>query len=127
MTIEVAVVDDEDIALRLFQMSFKKEIKEKKINLHTFAEPEKLMDFLKESEKNKDIVFILSDINMPKIDGFEVLKRVKSLYPHIKVVMESAYGNQEIIDKAFALGADDYVTKPIDFDRVKEIIFSYLR
>ncbi len=76
MTIEIAKDDDEEIALKLFEMSFKKEIQEKKVSLHTFVEPEKLLEFLGRGQKNKDIVFILSDINMPKIDGFGVLKEV---------------------------------------------------
>lgn len=120
MCIKIAIVDDEVIALKLFEISFKKEVRSGKICLHTFNSAQKLFDFLK--EEGDEVVFIFSDINMPVIDGFQVLKHVKEKYPHIKVCMESAYAQQEFVEKAYSLGAEMYLTKPIDFQAVKRIL-----
>jgi YesN/AraC family two-component response regulator len=120
MSVKIAIVDDEIIALKLFEISFKKEVRSGEICLYTFNTAEKLFAFLK--EEGDEVVFILSDINMPVIDGFEVLKYVKNNYPHIKVGMESAYAQQEFVEKANSLGAEMYLTKPIDFQAVKRIL-----
>ena len=69
-----------------------------------------------------DIVLILSDINMPGKSGLDLLKEVKDRFPQLKVMMVTAYGDQQNYDRAFALGADDFITKPIDFDALREKI-----
>ena len=62
-----------------------------------------------------DIVLILSDINMPGMNGLELLKVVKEQYPRLKVYMITAYDDADSHQRAVEYGCDDYLTKPIDF------------
>jgi DNA-binding response OmpR family regulator len=59
---------------------------------------------------------------MPGKSGLDLLKEVKDRFPQLKVMMVTAYGDQQNYDRAFALGADDFITKPIDFDALREKI-----
>jgi two-component system response regulator (stage 0 sporulation protein F) len=68
-----------------------------------------------------DIMVILSDINMPGMNGLELLQRVKKDFPAIKVSMITAYSNQ-YYDAAMEYGADHYYTKPLDFNASKQLI-----
>jgi len=67
---------------------------------------------------------ILSDINMPGMSGLELLDQIKQNYhdPSPLVMMITAYGDSEIYDRAMELGADDFITKPVDFTTLKEKI-----
>ena len=122
--LNIAIVDDEVTALQLFELHLRKEVNEGKINLKTFDNPENLINYL-ESD-SEDIIFLLSDINMPQMNGFQLLTVIKEKFPDIKVYMESAYDSKEYIDKAYDLGADGYLTKPIDFTKVRELIEEHM-
>ena len=67
-------------------------------------------------------VLILSDINMPGISGLELLKQIKLLYPRMRVVMITAYGDAESYQQAMGSGADGFLTKPVDFKELKKMI-----
>ena len=57
---------------------------------------------------------------MPGMNGLELLKAIKTRYPHLKVVMVTAYGDENTHKRAVESGCDDYLTKPIDFGMLKE-------
>ncbi len=63
---------------------------------------------------------MLSDINMPGMDGLELLRRVKQRRPQLTVMMVTAYGDDERRRRARELGAAEFLTKPVDFDLLKE-------
>jgi two-component system nitrate/nitrite response regulator NarL len=65
---------------------------------------------------------VLLDINMPGINGFEVLKRIKAYYPKIKVVMLSTYNEEHLIEKAKATGADGYLFKNAERDELLRVM-----
>ena len=116
------VVDDEKDIQPLFEQRFRKEIRNGEIKL-TFAFSgeealKKLADYKQEA------VLILSDINMPGMSGLDLLEQIKSDYhePPPVVMMITAYGDAENYNKAIALGADDFLTKPVDFSSLKEKI-----
>ena len=69
-----------------------------------------------------EAVLILSDINMPGMSGLELLKHIKEKYekPPPVVMMITAYGDDENYNQAMKLGADDFLTKPVDFIALKE-------
>jgi len=67
-----------------------------------------------------EVVYIFSDINMPGMSGIELLRRVKSEFPAIKVSVISAYGDQENYKNAMDSGAKEFFTKPIDFSSLKD-------
>ena len=73
-----------------------------------------------ESIENKTDYLILTDINMPEMNGIELLKKIKTKYPELKVIMITAYGDEQNLNMAKTLGADDYFIKPLQFDLLKE-------
>ncbi len=117
---KVLVVDDEQDMQSLFQQRFRKEIREGKVEFAFAVSGEEALHFLK--ELNHQAVLILSDINMPGMSGFELLKIIKEKHhtPPPVVMMITAYGDNENYKMAIELGADDFLTKPIDFTILKE-------
>jgi CheY-like chemotaxis protein len=67
-----------------------------------------------------ELIVILSDINMPGMDGLELLQQVKQRRPELPVMMVTAYGDDERRRRAAELGAIEFVTKPVDFTHLKE-------
>ena len=120
------VVDDELDVEALFRQRFRKEIREEKIDFHFAFSGEEALQHLSTASA-ADIVLILSDINMPGISGIELLKQIKEKYSHLKVFMITAYDDKEKYDKAFFYGAEEYLTKPIDFEKLKNEIFSIIK
>jgi two-component system response regulator (stage 0 sporulation protein F) len=115
---KMMVVDDEKDVEFLFRQEFRKEIKQGLVDIcYAFSGPEAL-NYLN-SHNPPDVVCILSDINMPGMTGLELLKAVKDRFPHIKVSMITAYGDEDNYKTAMSTGADHYFTKPIDFSKVK--------
>src|SRR4030067_2130229 len=115
---KLLVVDDESDVQFLFQQKFRKEIKAGEIQI-SFAFNGSAALKLLESIENRTGYFILTDINMPEMTGLELLKEIKTRYPELKVVMITAYGDDQNFNIAKKLGADDYFTKPLQFDLLK--------
>ena len=117
-TPHIMFVDDEEAARFLFSINFKDEIKNQEMVVSYACDGNDALD--KIDEIKNELLVINSDINMPKKDGFELLEEVKRRYPDIIVFMISAYTSDDYIAKAKHLGADKYLTKPIDFKQLKE-------
>lgn len=117
---KVLVVDDEKDIQILFEQRFRKEIRENQINFAFAFSGEEALSYLNQHEH--EAVLILSDINMPGMSGLELLEHIKQKYhkPPPVVMMITAYGDQENYDTAIRLGADDFLTKPVDFTLLKE-------
>ena len=118
---KLLVVDDEKDVEMLFRQKFRKEIRKGLLELEFAFSGQEAMDILKSNDP-PEIMYIFSDINMPGMSGLELLKRVKSEFPNIKVSMISAYGDDDNYRKAMDSGAKEFFTKPIDFDSLKEEI-----
>jgi CheY-like chemotaxis protein len=116
---KVVVVDDERDVQALFEQRFRREIRQGRIELHFAFSGEEALKLL-EDRGIADIILILSDINMPGMNGLELLKTIKSRYTHLKVFMVTAYGDETTHKRAVESGCDDYLTKPIDFAMLKE-------
>lgn len=118
------MVDDEPDAAPLFRQRFRREVRSGQVNLKTASSGEEALLVLQDFHKHLPLL-ILSDINMPGMDGLTLLVEIRRLYPGLKVFMVSAYSNNaEYLDRAQAGGADDFIPKPIDFSGLKEKIFS---
>jgi len=116
------VVDDEKDVELLFRQYFRKEIQQNRIELiFAFSGEDALQQLLAMSQP-PEIMVILSDINMPGMNGIELLKAVKKSFPFIKVTMITAYSNQYYKD-AMDAGADNFHTKPLDFSLLKDELF----
>jgi CheY-like chemotaxis protein len=116
---KIMVVDDEQDIKLLFEQRFRKEIKSGQIAFLFAFSGEEARDYLK-SNGATDVNQILSDINMPGMNGLELLKWIKGNYPELKVAMITAYGDHNNYQQALEYGCDDYMTKPIDFTQLKE-------
>lgn len=117
---KILVVDDERDVQVLFEQRFRKEIKNHEMQFEFAFSGEEALGYLNAHEQ--EAVLILSDINMPGMSGLELLKHIKQqhLKPPPIVMMITAYGDAENFNAAKDLGADDFLTKPVDFTVLKE-------
>ena len=117
---KILVVDDEQDVKILFEQRFRKEIKNNEIDFVFAFSGEEALEYL--SENNHKAVLILSDINMPGMSGLELLGKIKQKYhaPPPRVMMITAYGDKENYETAMKLGADDFLTKPVEFEMLKQ-------
>ncbi|MGC4101120.1 response regulator [Ferruginibacter sp.] len=117
---KILVVDDETDVQVLFEQRFRKEIRSGEMNFAFAFSGEDALAYLTEHEH--EAVLILSDINMPGMSGLELLGHIKQKYhkPPPVVMMITAYGDAENYNSAKQLGADDFLTKPVDFTLLKE-------
>lgn len=119
------VVDDERDVEMLFRQKFRKEIRNGLVELEFAFSGKDALDRL-HSTQPPDVLYIFSDINMPGMSGLELLEIIKSQFPHIKVSMISAYGDNENYERAIEFGAKEFFTKPIDFESLKEEVLEML-
>jgi two-component system, chemotaxis family, chemotaxis protein CheY len=117
---KILVVDDERDIQTLFEQRFRKEIRDKMVEFVFAFSGEDALIYLNQHEH--EAVLILSDINMPGMSGLELLGHIKKKYhkPPPIVMMITAYGDAENFNTAKELGADDFLTKPVDFTLLKE-------
>ena len=117
---KILVVDDETDVQALFEQRFRKEIKEGEMEFVFAFSGEDAITYLNSHEH--EAVLILSDINMPGMSGLDLLERIKKkgYKPPPVVMMITAYGDDENFNLAKTLGADDFLTKPLDFTTLKE-------
>ena len=117
---KILVVDDEQDIKTLFEQRFRKEIKNKEVEFIFAFSGEEALILLNKWEH--EAMLILSDINMPGMTGLQLLENVKKKYmkPPPVVMMITAYGDAENHRIAKELGADDFLTKPVDFTMLKK-------
>lgn len=120
---KVLVIDDEEDTPLLFKHEFRKEIKQGKLEFHFVYCAETALDFLK-SPESTEVILILSDINMPGLNGIELLKIIKEQYSNLIVFMITAYGDDNNYKKSIEYGADKFITKPIDFSDLRQEIIN---
>lgn len=117
----ILVVDDETDVQPLFEQRFRREIRSGEFRF-TFANSgEDALECLKQMAS--EAVLILSDINMPGMSGLELLRHIKEDFrqpPPPVVMMITAYGDAQSYNQAMELGADDFLTKPLDFTALKD-------
>ena len=109
---KILVADDEADLETLIRQKFRQKIREQHYEF-VFANNGK--DALEKMALHKDVSIVLSDINMPEMDGLTLLSRLGETAPLTKTVMVSAYGDMDNIRTAMNRGALDFVTKPVNF------------
>ena len=118
---KILVVDDELDVRILFEQRFRREIRSGEFSFSFAYSGEEALTFL--AGHHSEVVLILSDINMPGMSGLELLRRVKHELlppPPPLVMMITAYGDTDSYNQAMQLGANDFLTKPVDFAALKE-------
>lgn len=116
---KILVVDDEPDIELLIKQKFRREIREHQIE---FVFAENGARALEIVEKDSDIEIILSDINMPEMDGLTLLGKLNDMNLLIKSIIVSAYGDLDNIRTAMNNGAFDFLTKPIDFEDLQKTL-----
>lgn len=110
---KILVVDDEADLEMLVKQKFRKKIRE---NIYEFIFASNGEEALEKVKEHPDLDIILSDINMPVMDGLTLLSRLPEANPMLKAVVVSAYGDMQNIRTAMNRGAFDFICKPVDFD-----------
>jgi CheY-like chemotaxis protein len=118
MSASIIVVDDEPDVAEMFRQRFRREARQGTYVMHFAASGEEALELLS-GEIDPGVIVILSDINMPGMDGLQLLGEIKERFPDLPVMMVTAYGDDERRQRAGELGAFEFITKPVDFDLLK--------
>jgi CheY-like chemotaxis protein len=119
MIVRVLVVDDEPDVEALFRQQFRREVRQGLYLLDFALSGEAALDKL-DGCIGEQIILLVSDINMPGMNGLDLIPKVKSRRPDLPVFMISAYGDPERVRTAIERGANKFLTKPVDFPQLKQ-------
>lgn len=122
MSVRALVVDDESDAQVLFRQKFRREVRAGLIEFVFATSGEGALEALRSGEA-ADVVVVLSDINMPGMSGLDLLAAIRDEFPDLEVYMVTAYDDGPLRTIALAGGARGYLTKPIDFETLKDEVF----
>lgn len=120
--IHIVIVDDEADTHLLYKLKFKKVFAGLgELNLMSFLNGADCIKYLSQSPPPR-VDLILSDINMPGMDGFDLLQKIHIINPNIPVYVVSAYESAEFRTKARDLGAAQFLSKPVDFQLLSDFV-----
>jgi CheY-like chemotaxis protein len=119
MSVSILVVDDEPDMALLFRQRFRREARDGTYVMHFANSGEAALAQLSDGIE-PTLIVILSDINMPGMDGLTLLEQIKQRRPDLPVMMVTAYGDDERRRRASELGAFEFLTKPVDFEQLKK-------
>jgi two-component system, response regulator, stage 0 sporulation protein F len=119
VAVSILVVDDETDVAELFRQRFRREVRQGTYVMHFANSGEEALGKMAEGI-DPQLIVILSDINMPGMDGLTLLEHIKKGFPAIPVMMVTAYGDDERRRRAGELGARGFLSKPVDFDQLKK-------
>ena len=119
MATRILVVDDEPQFERLILQRFRRRVRSKEFE---FVFALNGIDALKMIKSGEQIDMVLTDINMPQMDGLTLTSELREIRPQLKIVIISAYGDMPNIRKAMNLGAFDFITKPVEFSDLETTI-----
>jgi len=114
MSVLILVVDDEADMEALFRQQFRRDLKAGRFDLAFATSAQRALGIIGEAG-GRDIILLLSDINMPGMSGLGLLPRAKAARPDLPVIMVTAYGDADTRRRALEGGAEGLLPKPIDF------------
>ena len=115
----ILVVDDEPDVEALVTQKFRRQVRKGELEFVFARDGQHALELL---SSEPDVEMVLSDINMPRMDGLTLLDRLNELHQDLKTVIVSAYGDMGNIRTAMNRGAFDFITKPIEFDDLETTI-----
>jgi len=121
MTARVLVVDDEPDAEPLFRQQFRREVREGLYWLDFARSGETALHML-DGPVGDEIILLLLDINMPGTSGLDLLPKIKGRKPGLPVFVISVYDDADTVSRARKRGADEFLTKPVDFAKLRRDI-----
>src|SRR5213082_767019 len=119
VSLSILIVDDEHDVAELFRQRFRREVRQGLYVLHFAYSAEEALEKL-DTGIRPQLIVILSDINMPGMDGLALPREIKERWGDLPVMMVTAYGDDERRRRADEYGAAEFITKPVDFDLLKE-------
>jgi CheY-like chemotaxis protein len=119
VSLSILIVDDEPDVGELFRQRFRREVRQGLYVLHFAYSAEEALEKL-DTGVRPQLIVILSDINMPGMDGLALLREIKRRWADLPVMMVTAYGDDERRRIAAEYGAAEFITKPVDFDLLKD-------
>ena len=114
MSVLVLVVDDEPDVEALFRQQFRRDLRSQRFIMDFASSAPDALARVGDTREHS-LILILSDINMPGMDGLRLLHEIKQRWPHFPVMMVTAYGDEERRRRAADEGAVDFLSKPVDF------------
>lgn len=120
MTTRILLIDDEPDSQDLFRQNFRREVRKGVYEFGFASSGDAALDLLKDDPDA--VKLVVSDINMPGMSGIKLLEEVRSSWPGLPVMMVTAYGDADTEARVRALGAETFLTKPVDFERLKREI-----
>lgn len=115
----ILIVDDEPDLEPLILRRMRRKIR---AGVYGFLFAQNGVEALEVLKEHPDVDIVISDINMPQMDGLTLLDQIRKVDPNIRAIIVSAYGDMKNIRTAMRRGAVDFITKPIDFDDFEETI-----
>lgn len=119
MALKILVVDDEPDVEPLFRQHFRREIRKNQYEFSFALSGKEALAHLETTDSN-EMVHLISDINMPEMTGIELLELVKAKTPDLPVIMITAYGDEETKARVLEKGAEQLISKPVDFTLLKQ-------
>jgi CheY-like chemotaxis protein len=119
MGVSILIVDDEPDVAEVFRQRFRREVRQGQYVMHFALSAEDALSKLADGIR-PELIVILSDINMPGMDGLGLLREIKQRHADLPVIIVTAYGDDERRRKASEYGAAEFVTKPVDFELLKQ-------
>ena len=114
----ILAVDDEPDVADLFRQSFRREARQRVYVMHFAGSGAEALDRLA-GQIQPTLIAVLIDINMPGMDGLELLAAIKQRFPNLPVMMVTALGDDDRRRRARELGAFEFIPKPVDFAQLK--------
>jgi CheY-like chemotaxis protein len=119
VSVLVLVVDDEPDVEALFRQQFRRDLRAERFIMDFASSAPDALARVGDTREHS-LILILSDINMPGMDGLTLLGEIKRRWPELPVIMVTAYGDEERRRVASKCGASDFLAKPVDFDFLKQ-------
>jgi len=125
MTVLVLVVDDEEDVEVLFRQQFRRDLRAQRFAMDFAGSAAQSLTPITDTGE-QTLILVLSDINMPGMNGLDMIPEVRARRPDVPVIMITAYGDAETRRTALDRGAKGFLTKPVDFGQLRQVIESRL-
>lgn len=116
------VVDDEEMVHDVLKIKFRKSIKDEELEMYNFLSASEYLEFLQKFEANGKPQFLITDINMPVMDGIEMSLNVSQHYPQINIYFATAYTCEEYEERIKSIPYKGLMTKPIKLGDITTIV-----
>lgn len=119
---KLVVVDDEEAIQFIYESQLEEEIDEGLVDFVYFSRAQQAMDYLEKRGNDTEVLILVSDINMPGMDGVTMAEFISPKYPNIDIYLSSAYNQKDNLERIKKCNVQGYFQKPVNFDEIKKVI-----